>query len=149
IRRDPTSTTLYLGSTELHLTGTTVAGNRYFSYGGGPTIAETGGVNPTISYEAGNVQGTASTTILANPPTDNTGKVQSDRAVTARRAYTPFNTPRGTTNSTGQWNQPFPDDHTFLGKTTDTSTGFVDVGARKYDPTTGRFISVDPLFQPN
>uniref|UniRef100_UPI0005AB2CC3 RHS repeat-associated core domain-containing protein n=1 Tax=Streptacidiphilus melanogenes TaxID=411235 RepID=UPI0005AB2CC3 len=27
------------------------------------------------------------------------------------------------------------------------STGLVDVGARKYDATTGRFISVDPLFE--
>ncbi|MBS2537002.1 RHS repeat-associated core domain-containing protein [Catenulispora sp. NF23] len=43
----------------------------------------------------------------------------------------------------------WPDDHTFLGKSTDTGTSLVDVGARKYDPSTGRFISGDPVFQPN
>ncbi|WP_194892240.1 RHS repeat-associated core domain-containing protein [Catenulispora pinisilvae] len=43
----------------------------------------------------------------------------------------------------------WPDDHTFLGKSTDTGTSLVDVGARKYDSSTGRFISGDPIFQPN
>ena len=143
IRRDATSTTLYLGGAELHLTGTTVTGDRYFTYGGAPTIVETGGATPKISYEAGNPQGTASTTIDAAPAPGS-----ADKAVTARRAYTPFSTPRN-----GSGGQPtlfgaFPDDHTFLGKTTDTTTGLVDVGARKYDPVTGRFISIDPVFQP-
>ncbi|MEY9895180.1 RHS repeat-associated protein [Catenulispora sp. MAP12-49] len=149
IRRDATTTTLYLGSSEIYLNNAnhTITGNRYFTDPGGPTIVESGGTNPTVSYEAGNTQGTASTTIMASPPTDNTGQVRADQAVTARRDYTPFNTPRGTGNTTGQWNQPFPDDHTFLGKTTDTSTGLVDIGARKYDPTTGRFISIDPVLQ--
>lgn len=139
IRRDATTTTLYLGATELHLdTHNTVTGDRYFTYAGAPTIVETGGATPHLSYEAGNLQGTASTTIDASPTT-------ADQAITARRAYTPFNTLRGT-------GQPsvfgdFLDDHTLLGKTTDNSTGLVDMGARKYDPTTGRFISADPVFQ--
>ncbi|MFI2206751.1 RHS repeat-associated core domain-containing protein, partial [Streptomyces sp. NPDC020192] len=28
-----------------------------------------------------------------------------------------------------------------------TATGYTDVGARKYDPTLGSFISVDPVFE--
>ena len=84
---------------------------------------------------------------MASPPTDATGQVRADQAVTARRDYTPFNTPRGATNTGGQWNQAFPDDHTFLGKTTDATTDLVDMGDRKYDPDTGRFISPDPVFQ--
>lgn len=142
MRRDATTTTLYLGATELHLelSNQQVTGDRYFAQDGGPTVVETGGSTPKLSYEAGNSQGTASTTLDAAPAT-------ADLAVTARRAHTPFNTPRGA-------GQPavfgaFPDDHGFLGKSTDTSTGLVDVGARKYDPGTGRFISVDPAFQPN
>ncbi|WP_370353772.1 RHS repeat-associated core domain-containing protein [Catenulispora sp. EB89] len=142
IRRDVTTTTLYLGATELHLDlgHNTVTGDRYFTYPGAPTIVESGGASPHLSYEAGNLQGTASTTIDASPTT-------ADQAVTARRAYTPFNTPRGTSqpNVFGT----FLDDHTFLGKTTDGSTGLVDMGARKYDPTTGRFISIDPILESN
>ncbi|MBS2531646.1 RHS repeat-associated core domain-containing protein [Catenulispora sp. NF23] len=133
LRRDSINhtTSLYLGTLELHLNNATdtVSGNRYYTYPGAPTMVadQTG----KITYEAGNTQGTALTTIDAA-----TGKV------TARRYTTPYDTPRGTVAP--QW----PDDHTFLGKTTDALTGLVDVGARKYDPLTGRFISADPVFQP-
>ncbi|MEY9862015.1 RHS repeat-associated protein [Catenulispora sp. GAS73] len=140
LRRDPGRVTLYLGSTELYLTGTQVTANRYFAYPGAPTIVETGGANPTVSYEVTNPQGTSQVSLNAGAAPAN--------VVSARRAYTPFNTPRGNNNTTPPWNQTFPDDHTFLGKTTDTTTGLIDVGARKYDPNTGRFISADPLFQP-
>jgi RHS repeat-associated protein len=56
-----------------------------------------------------------------------------------RRAYTPYGTPRGT--ATGTW----PDNRSYLGDPTDPATGLVDVGARKYDPSLGVFISVDEL----
>ena len=138
IRRDTTTgstagtTTLYLGALELHLnTATnTVTGNRYYSYTGAPTITADQAGN--LTYEIANNQGTADTTINAA-----TGKI------TARRYNTPYGTTRGTPAPT------WPDDHTFLGKTTDTTTGLIDVGARKYDPTTGRFISTDPVFEAN
>ncbi|MBS2531639.1 RHS repeat-associated core domain-containing protein [Catenulispora sp. NF23] len=132
LRRDSINhtTSLYLGTLELHLDtrANTVTGDRYYASPGAPTMVadQTG----KITYEAGNSQGTALTTIDAT-----TGKVA------ARRYVTPYSAPRGPTAA--QW----PDDHTFLGKTTDSSTGLVDVGARKYDPITGRFLSADPVFQ--
>ena len=131
------SATLYLGTTELHLSGGTVTGQRYFAIPGAPTIVENGGATPKITYEVDNNQGTSNATIDAATAFSLTG-------ITNRRSTTPFNAPRGTTPTT-----PWVDDHTFLGKTTDGSTGLVDVGARKYDPRTGSFISADPVFQPN
>jgi RHS repeat-associated protein len=40
---------------------------------------------------------------------------------------------------------PWPADKGFVGGTQDASTGLVHLGAREYDPTTGAFISADPL----
>uniref|UniRef100_UPI001364DFBC RHS repeat-associated core domain-containing protein n=1 Tax=Streptacidiphilus anmyonensis TaxID=405782 RepID=UPI001364DFBC len=130
IRRDNGTTTLYLGSTELYLNTKTgaVTGNRYYDYPGAPSIVAAS--SGALTYEIANNQGTGSTTVNAT-----TGQVL------ARRYFKPYGDPRGTAATT------WPDDHTFLGKTTDTSAGLVDIGARKYDPTTGRFISVDPLFE--
>lgn len=39
------------------------------------------------------------------------------------------------------------DDKSFLGKSADDDTGLTHVGAREYDPSIGRFISVDPLLE--
>src|SRR5690606_37809779 len=39
----------------------------------------------------------------------------------------------------------WPTQRGFVGGTKDPSTGLVHLGAREYDPTTGRFISVDPI----
>lgn len=136
IRRDAKgstgTTTLYLGSTELHLdcsTGT-VTGNRYYNYPSAPSIVASS--SGSLTYEIANNQGTGSTAVDAA-----TGHILG------RRYVKPFGDPRGT--AAPSW----PDDHTFLNKTTDASTGLVDIGARKYDPVTGRFISADPVFQPN
>jgi RHS repeat-associated protein len=134
LRRDPANdqTSLYLAGLELHLkiSANTVTGNRYYSFAGAPAI--TADQIGKITYEAGTSQGTALTTIDAA-----TGKI------TARRYQTPYGTPRGA--AAASW----PDDHTFLGKSADSTTGLIDVGAREYDPATGRFISADPVFQPD
>jgi RHS repeat-associated protein len=42
---------------------------------------------------------------------------------------------------------PWPDDRGFLDKPVNTANGLADVGAREYDPTTGRFTSVDPVLE--
>ncbi|WP_344668468.1 RHS repeat-associated core domain-containing protein [Catenulispora yoronensis] len=140
IRRDIGGTTagtsLYVGTTEIHLAGAnTVTANRYYNYPGAPGIVVAS--NGAITYQVNNSQGTGGTTVNAA-----TGKI------IARRYTKPFGDSRGT--AVNQTTTPaWVDDHTFLGKTTDASTALVDIGARKYDPTTGRFISADPVFQPS
>jgi RHS repeat-associated protein len=68
-----------------------------------------------------------------------TGQLAIDAATltTARRRTTPFGEARG---ATPIW----PDRKGFVGGTTDAS-GFTHLGARQYDPSTGRFLSLDPL----
>ncbi|UKL04222.1 RHS repeat domain-containing protein [Streptomyces sp. NBU3104] len=57
-----------------------------------------------------------------------------------RRKQLPFGGSRSSTGS-ADW----PGDRGFLGGTSDP-TGYTHLGAREYDPATGRFLSVDPLF---
>ena len=45
----------------------------------------------------------------------------------------------------GQW----PTEKGFVGGNQDSTTGLVNIGAREYDPITGRFISVDPIIDVN
>ncbi|GAA2740297.1 RHS repeat-associated core domain-containing protein [Kitasatospora cinereorecta] len=132
VRRDNGTTTLYLGGTELHLntaTGT-VTGNRYYSYPSAPAIVAAS--SGALSYEIGNSQGSSGTTVDA-----------ASGRILGRRYVKPYGDSRGT--PAAAW----PDDHTFLGKSADATTGLVDVGARKYDVATGRFLSADPVFQPS
>ncbi|MFG2960805.1 RHS repeat-associated core domain-containing protein [Streptomyces sp. NPDC048291] len=125
---------LYLGDTEVHLTvkGTTktLTGLRYYT-AGGQTIA----VRTATSGSS-----TTKLTFLANDP-HGTASVALDSSTWAitKRYTSPFGASRDTT--TVAW----PDDKGFLGKPTDTSTGLTHLGAREYDPSTGQFISVDPL----
>lgn len=122
-------TVLYLGATEVHLKGTKDWANRYYS-AAGSTIAlrtnETG--SEKLHFLAADHHNTGNLSITA------------DSTQTLTKRYTaPFGAARGT--SGGAW----PDDKTFLGKPTDTTTGLTHIGAREYDPTLGQFVSVDPL----
>jgi len=67
--------------------------------------------------------------------------LDSTAQVPTWRQYTPYGETRGTAVIA-------PDDRGFLDKTIDGTTGLTNIGARDYDPVTGRFISGDPQFEP-
>lgn len=129
IQRDPGATILYLdgGAEELTLAGGTVAGQRFYTEPDGTTIARSS--DGTISYLVANTQGTALESIDA-----------SSLAVT-RRYYDPYGNPRGPVP--GSW----PDQHGYVGKPADPNTSLDLLGARQYDPATGRFLQVDPVLE--
>ncbi|WFE39254.1 RHS repeat-associated core domain-containing protein [Micromonospora sp. WMMD998] len=112
--------TLYLDDTEYHLNHTTgqVTGTRYY-----PNAVRT---PAGLTWTAANPHGT------------NQLAINSSNLATTRRRLTPFGEDRGAPPST------WPDKKGFVGGTTDP-TGYTHLGAREYDPNTGRFLSVDPL----
>ncbi|MYS81862.1 RHS repeat-associated core domain-containing protein [Embleya scabrispora] len=129
IRRDPGRTTLYLGSDEVTLTiaDNKVTGTRsYATPDGGPVVVREAG---KLSYQAVDEHGTGTTSLDAAT------------LATARRALKPFGEPRGTAPAPGTW----AGDKGFVGGTADSATGLTHLGAREYDPGTGRFLSVDPV----
>jgi RHS repeat-associated protein len=133
IRRNTSGeTVLYLGATEVHLdTSTTTAkywAQRYYNASGTTVALRTNKTGTqTLAYLAGDPHDTSTVSLDA-----------STQAVT-KRYLTPFGAARS--GGTGVW----ADDKTFLGKTTDPTSNLTYVGAREYDPGTGRFLSVDPV----
>ncbi|WP_033259272.1 polymorphic toxin-type HINT domain-containing protein, partial [Kitasatospora setae] len=126
-------TKLVLGTDELTLdtaTGKTTA-TRYYAAPGGLTITRTAddAGATALYYQASDPHGTAG--------------VQLDAAnlTVARRPTDPFGNARGTQPGNGVW----AGDKGFVGGTIE-GTGFTNLGARQYDPATGRFLSVDPVF---
>ncbi|SMD20153.1 RHS repeat-associated core domain-containing protein [Kibdelosporangium aridum] len=130
IRRDPDATTLYLGGQELRVAvgGGNPTVTRYYRHGGQIVAVRQG--NGSLTWLAGDHQGTGQIAI-------NAGTLE----VTQRRQL-PFGAPRG---AAVQW----PGDRGFVGGVEDKSTGLTHLGARDYDPSTGRFISVDPVLNPS
>ncbi|GAB3406654.1 RHS repeat domain-containing protein [Flindersiella endophytica] len=134
IRRDPSGTTLYLGGTELTLKNGAVSGTRYYEHGDQTVavrLATAGGTGGgTLTWLGADHHGTATTAI------DNTAAQNVQR-----RRQDPYGNNRGT--------EPvaWPGQRGFVGGTSDPSTGLVHLGAREYDPATGRFISVDPQLE--
>ncbi|MER7673140.1 RHS repeat-associated core domain-containing protein [Kitasatospora sp. NPDC096128] len=129
IRRDPGKTTITLGNDELvYDKGTnTVTGVRYYPIPGGTTLVRQGG---------------KSTYQIADP--HGTGNLAFDATTLAesRRPTDPFGNPRGTQPTT------WAGDHGFVGGTKDDATGLTNLGAREYQPTTGRFLNPDPILDP-
>lgn len=128
LRKDPTGTTLYAGGMELRLSGGTVTGTRYYGHGDRIIAMRTGGGAPT--WLSSDHHGT-STLAFA-----------SDTLAVTRRRSLPFGEERGPKVT-------WPDDHGFLGKSRDASTGLTHLDAREYDASLGRFVSGDPVLNTN
>ncbi|MFF4103981.1 RHS repeat domain-containing protein [Streptomyces sp. NPDC001903] len=127
VRKDANGTTLYLpGGNELHLGKTgTVTGTRYYVAVDKAIAVRTGG---KLTFLVSDHHGTG------------TVQVTADAVMTVtRRKTTIFGADRGT--PAAGWTG----DKGFVGGTRDGATGLTHLGAREYDPVTGRFISVDPL----
>jgi RHS repeat-associated protein len=133
-RDDDGTSTLFLGADQLTLdsTGAATTDTRFYAIAGAPTAVRTAkaGTSATsLSFEAADPHGSALTDISA------------DNTVVTRRAYTPFGQDRTTGGNPSTW----PGDQGFVGGTPDPTTGLTNLGAREYDPTLGRFLSVDPV----
>ncbi|MFD5920411.1 RHS repeat-associated core domain-containing protein [Kitasatospora sp. NPDC058201] len=134
IRRNPGRTTLNLPTDELTLdTATGATSNvRAVASAGGLTYtrvtAPIGG--GTVLVQAGDHHGTGGLQIGSG----------DDQPVT-RRPTDPFGNPRGTQPAASDW----AGTKGFVGGSKDEATGLTNLGARQYDPSTGRFISADPI----
>ncbi|MFJ8085110.1 polymorphic toxin-type HINT domain-containing protein [Streptomyces sp. NPDC096205] len=128
IARGPAETTLYVGNTEVVLPkgATTAKATRYIDLGSGNQAVQSndGSITVTVADHVGTGQLSVKT---------------ADLSLSQRRTL-PFGGTRGT--STGTWTGT----KGFVGGTDDTkTTGLTHLGAREYDASTGRFISVDPV----
>nr|BFE77268.1 hypothetical protein GCM10020092_105690 [Actinoplanes digitatis] len=132
IRRDLVnkSVTLYLDGTEIKLdtsnadvTKQTTTACRYYGHNGQVVAVRT---KAGVTWLAGGQNGTAEIAVNA-----------ADSKIIQRRTL-PFGGVRG---SAGTW----PGEKGFVGGTLDAVTGLTHIGAREYDPATGRFLSVDPV----
>ncbi|MFG1843979.1 RHS repeat-associated core domain-containing protein [Micromonospora carbonacea] len=130
IQRDPGSTTLYLAGEQITLnTGTqALSGIRYHALPSGAVAYRTGS-GTAYGFVLPDHQGTPSLYL------NNTAQVPT------WRQYTPYGAPRGATVTA-------PDNRGFLNQPLNPNTGLTQVGARNYDPTIGRFVSLDPLQDP-
>ncbi|MFD0850779.1 polymorphic toxin-type HINT domain-containing protein [Actinomadura adrarensis] len=132
IRKDTTGTTLYLPGQELKVTTTgAIQPIRYYAHGGQTIAYRTGTSTSSVQFLVPNYQGSTDVTVNA-----------SDQSTWSLRRFGPFGDER--TNPVGTW--PRVMDKGFVGGSKDTTTGLTHLGAREYDPSIGRFISVDPVF---
>ncbi|MFI0940776.1 RHS repeat-associated core domain-containing protein [Streptomyces sp. NPDC021020] len=129
LQKDPGSTVLYLPGQQITLnTATnTTTGVRYIALPGGGTVVRTG-TGANYGFEFGDLHGTNGIHL------DNTAQNP------VWRQFTPYGDTRGPEVS---WS----DNRGFLNAPDNQTTGLTQLGARQYDPTLGRFISLDPLFE--
>jgi RHS repeat-associated protein len=142
VQDDPGSDTIYLfgGAEQItYLSGSpqvTIA-QRFYTAPDGTAAVRT--VTTTVSgtsskttnvltFEVANAQGTAEESWTLG-------------GAVARRYYDPYGQQLGIPPG-------WPDNHDFLGKPQDADTGYDLLGARQYNPATGAFLSLDPVFQP-
>ncbi|MFE1901437.1 ricin-type beta-trefoil lectin domain protein [Streptomyces yangpuensis] len=134
VQETGSSRTLYLGETEITVdkAGKALDAVRYYSSPGAPT---------TVRRTNGKTTGHTLSQLLTDRHNTATISVdQKDGQPVTRRKSDPYGNPRG--SQPAYW----PGDRTFLGVgNDDNTTGLTHIGAREYDPTTGRFLTVDPI----
>ncbi|WP_251065971.1 RHS repeat domain-containing protein [Streptomyces sp. ISL-36] len=129
--------TLYLGETEVSAdaTGKVIRASRLYSQAGAPNVVRTA------------LNGAATGHKLSVLITDNLGTAHTAVELTGaqtvtRRESKPFGESRGA--KPASW----PDKRGYLGVgIDDAATGLTHLGAREYDQSTGRFVSVDPVME--
>lgn len=129
IRDDGDQVTAYMPHTELtwDRASDTLDGTRYFSHNGAVVAICTGRDVADWTWMGSDHHG--STTTHA---------INAFTAVEQVRRMDPYGNPRGP--APHDW----PGQQSFVGGVEDP-TGLIHIGARSYDPTTGRFVSVDPI----
>ncbi|MBD0739401.1 RHS repeat-associated core domain-containing protein [Streptomyces sp. CBMA29] len=131
LRTDPGQATLFAAGQQIvEDTSThTLSGTRYYELGG-DTVAERSSTGD-VQYLIPDRQGTDSLAI------------DYQTLAPTRRSYLPFGQER---TAPSAW--PGGDDG-YVGGTPDPATGLENLGAREYDPSSGRFMSPDPVFEAN
>lgn len=129
-RTDPGTVTVYLPGQQLvyDTNNKTTNITRFITLPGGGQLVESG-TTGNYRFELANPQGTSTISLdatLQNP---------------TYQEYTPYGAPRGTTPTT--WTDP----NGYLGKVQDATDGLVTMGTREYDPSIGRFVSLDPVLE--
>lgn len=133
IQRDPATNQAiaYLPyGEEIHLNTTTnsVSGLRFYTASPDGVVIVRSSAS-TETYELTDTLKTGTATVNA-----------SSMAVT-RRYMDPYGQARGTAPTA------WPDQHGYLNQPTDPTTSLSLLGARQYDPVTGRFLTVDPILE--
>ncbi|MFC8512399.1 ricin-type beta-trefoil lectin domain protein [Streptomyces sp. NPDC057257] len=126
------SHTLYLDGMELSTdaNGSTSYCQRYYAQAGAPTVMRSstlGSSNSTLIAMIADQHGTTTATV----------NLASGQAVKRQRTD-PFGVERTTSDT-------WATHRGYIGGADDNTTGLTHLGAREYDPETGRFISADPI----
>ncbi len=162
----PVDATAYFGTTEVTDTDTSADGAsdvtavRYYAFGGATVALEQSTEHPTsptvdLFYLFGDFQGSAQ--VMMSDARDVNGDADPANATILRNAYTPYGAQRSIDVDVDTNPDPnLPTERGWLSQITDEATdtagtlgtGLTYLNARYYDPVTARFLSPDPLMNP-
>ncbi|MFC5502599.1 RHS repeat-associated core domain-containing protein [Lysinimonas soli] len=134
LRTDDSGSTLFVGGTELHRSNSTAAVSAVRTYtANGQSVAERA-TSPGVS-------GSTLQWLITDAQNTATAEVDPSTGNATHRYQDPFGNARGTAVP---WSSP----HGFLNQEQSAQTDLVQLGARVYDSTLGRFLSVDSVLAP-